>query len=87
VCDNFLRRVVLEDVWMIDVLKFVHTLKRISFKTHHNEGAKGLEQVLSPFRDPVIWPLNDTFNNMYVRITSEWEGPLVEDVSDDANVP
>jgi len=79
--------VVLEDVWMIDVLKFVHALKRISFETHHDEGTKGLEQVLSPFGDPVIWSLNDALNYMFIRISSEWEGPLVEYIGDDANVP
>ena len=85
--NDFLRRVVLKDVWMIDVLKFVHALKRISFKTHHNEGAKGLEQVLSPFGDPVIWSLNDALNYMLILIASEWERPLVEDVGNNANVP
>ena len=85
--NQLLRGVILQDVWMIDVLEFISSFVGVSLHAHHNERLEGVKYALFPLRNPVIVAGDDIMYDLIVGLAPEWIFCMIECVDYDTDVP
>ena len=78
---------ILEDVRVIHVLKFIPTFIGVSIHAHHNERFKRVEDAFFPGRGPVVIPCNDILDYFIISLACEREVSMIEGVDNDAQIP
>lgn len=78
---------ILEDVRVIHVLKFIPAFIGVSIHAHHNERFKRIEDAFFPCRGPVVIPCNDILDYFIIGLAGEWKISMIEGVDNDSQIP
>lgn len=85
--DQFLRSVILKNVWMIDILKLISSLIGVCFHTHHNKRFQRIEDSFSPGWAPVVIPCYDVLDYFIISLSCEREICMIKGIQNYSDIP
>ena len=78
---------ILEDVRVIHVLKFIPALIGVSIHTHHNKWFKRVKNAFFPGRGPIVIPCNNILDYFIIGLAGERKISMIEGVDNNAQIP
>jgi hypothetical protein len=78
---------ILQDIGMIYVLKFVSSFVGVSFHAHHNKRLESIKNAFSPYWGPTIIPCNYLLYDIIISISSEGKIGMIESVQNYTDIP